>query len=74
MHSHYVTVQEAATLLGVTETTVRIAILEDRLPHSFQYGRKLIAYSDLEIYRKRTQPNGVKSIGRPPKASNVIAE
>ena len=61
----FFTVQEAAQKLGVHETAIRNATLQDRLPFVHRYGRKLIAASELEAYRLRSQPNGVKRTGRP---------
>lgn len=61
------TVQEAAGLLGVGETAIRNAMLDNRLPYEWKYGRKLIKQSDLDAYKQRTQPEGEKRIGRPPK-------
>jgi len=62
---NYVTIQEAAANIGVTETAIRNATLDGRLPFIRKYGRKLIANDDLEAYRRRTQPLGVKTVGRP---------
>jgi len=61
------TVKEAAEHLGVSESAVRNATLEGRLPFVRLYGRKLIDRQELEAYRERTQPSGVPVRGRPPK-------
>ena len=61
----YLTVQEAAEYLNVTETAVRGAILDDRLPSTVKYGRKVISRNDLAAYKARTQPDGTAKAGRP---------
>jgi len=63
----YLTVRQSALKLGVSETAVRNATLQGRLPYSVLYGRKLVATVDLQSYKDRTQPRGIKSVGRPPK-------
>ncbi len=70
----HLTVQEAAQTLGVTDVTVRAAILDGRLPATMIYGRKVIACGDVECYRQRTQPSGEKRIGRPRKILSPIGE
>ena len=62
-----VTIAQAAGELGVSQSAVRVAIHEKRLPYEEFYGRKLIKRSDLEAYRARSQPDGTKRVGRPPK-------
>lgn len=61
------TVQEAAKKIGVSESAIRNATLDGRLPSVWRYGRKLIDAGELEAYRERTQPGGVKQRGRPRK-------
>ena len=61
------TVVEAAHELCVTPPAVHSALYEGRLPCVVKYGRKLIARPDLDAYKQRTQPNGVKKVGRPRK-------
>ena len=61
----FLTVQEAAQELQVTEGAVRLALSQARLAHTLKYGRKLIARHDLAAYKQRTQPEGVKRVGRP---------
>ncbi|MGI4789499.1 MAG: helix-turn-helix domain-containing protein [Janthinobacterium lividum] len=68
------TVPQAAKELGVTQGSVRIAIYEGRLPSVEMYDRKLIAQADLDAYKKRSQPDGVKKVGRPRKAQETQAE
>ena len=51
--------------MGVTETAIRNAILQGRLPSERIYGRKVVATKEIEAYRLRTQPEGVKATGRP---------
>lgn len=63
-----VTIPEAAARLGLTQAAVRTALHRARLPFVRKYGRKLITRADLESYRLRTQPEGVKRLGRPRKA------
>ena len=61
----YLTVQQAARELSVTDAAVRGAILKNRLKSVLLYGRKLIPRSELSAYKHRTQPDGVKPTGRP---------
>ena len=63
----YLTVQDAAAALGISEVSVRSALNRSRLPFVEKYGRKLIARAALDAYRQRTQPDGVKRVGRPRK-------
>jgi excisionase family DNA binding protein len=67
-----ITVQEAAQELSIHEATVRKAFQESRLPYIEKYGRKLISRTDLNAYKQRTQPEGVKKIGRPRKRQGMI--
>ncbi|MGI4791344.1 MAG: excisionase family DNA-binding protein [Janthinobacterium lividum] len=68
--AQYLTVQEVAVELGVHEQTVRIALLENRLPFVMMLGRKAIGRADLDAYKQRTRPNGEKPRGRPRGAKN----
>ncbi len=68
------TVVQAAHELGVTAAAVRLAIYDNRLPSQEFYGRKLIARPDLNAYRQRTQPEGVKRVGRPRKGQEPVGE
>lgn len=70
MAAEFVTVQEAAAELGVSDSAVRQAILDGRLLCTVQYGRKTINRTDLEAYRARTQPDGLKPKGRPRKRTS----
>jgi predicted DNA-binding transcriptional regulator AlpA len=63
------TVPEVARELGITQGAIRIAIYERRLPSLEKYGRRLVARPDLNHYKQRTQPEGVKRVGRPRKES-----
>jgi len=65
----YMTVQEAARDLGVTDAAVRAAILKGRLDAVALFGRKLVPRNALASYKSRTQPDGVKPVGRPRKQS-----
>jgi excisionase family DNA binding protein len=60
-----VTVQEAAKELNVSESAIRNATLEGRLPSIFKYNRKLITRAALDAYKARTQPGGAPVKGRP---------
>ncbi len=71
-HENFLTVREAANRLGVSESAIRNATLEDRLPFVKKYGRKLIEICELESYRARTQPEGEKQRGRPKKPSDQL--
>lgn len=64
----YLTVPEAAGELGVHPETVRLAVKQERLPAVRAFGKLLVARADVEAYKARTQPDGVKRVGRPPKA------
>ena len=68
----YLTIQEAATELQVSDAAIRAAILEGRLPHVEKYGRKLISRADLDAYRQRTRPSGEKPKGRPRKMEEAV--
>lgn len=68
------TVPEVALELGVTQPAVRNAIYENRLPSVNMYGRHLIARRDLDAYKQRTQPGGVKKVGRPRKEQESARE
>jgi len=63
VEEEYLTVKETATLIGVSPSSIWQAIRENRLPCV----RKLVIREDVEAYRQRTQPDGVKSKGRPRK-------
>lgn len=67
----FLTVQEAATSLGVSESAIRNATLEGRLPFVRRYGRKLIDKADLAAYEARTRPDGEKPKGRPKQGQEV---
>lgn len=60
-------VVEAAKYLGVTPGAIREAITEDRLGFVEQYGIKLLHKDDLDAYKLKTRPDGVKPRGRPRK-------
>ena len=62
----FVTVREGATLLGVSEFTLRGAIRSNRITSEIRNGRIMISRSSVEQYRAKTQPNGVPQVGRPP--------
>ena len=59
------TVREAAAKIGVSESAIRNATLQGRLPFVVKFGRKLIEQEALADYQGRTQPEGVKARGRP---------
>jgi len=61
----YLTIQEAARELSVTDAAVRGAILKGRLNAVVMLGRKVVPRSDLAAYQARTRPDGVKPVGRP---------
>lgn len=66
-NAEYVTVSQAAAALGVAIQTLRNAIAEGRLPVTRIHGRVLVAVAQMEAYRQRTRPDGVKPAGRPRK-------
>ena len=61
------TVPEVALALGVSQSAVRNAIYEKRLPSERKYGRPLVSRADFEVYKQRTRPGGEKPKGRPKK-------
>jgi hypothetical protein len=61
------TVPQTAAELGVTRSAVHIALAEGRLPFVVKYQQKLVSRPDLDAYKQRTQPEGVKRVGRPKK-------
>ena len=63
----FVSIPEAAAILGINNATVRQAVLQGRLSHVRRFGRKLIPRTALEEYRARTQPPTGKARGRPKK-------
>lgn len=65
------TVQEAALRIGVSESAIRNAMLQGRLPFVAMFGRKLIEQEALSTYQRRTQPGGAKARGRPPKGDGT---
>lgn len=67
MEETLLTVQQAAANLGVTDGAVRLALSQGRLSSVEKFGRKLIERADLDAYKRRTQPDGVKKVGRPRK-------
>lgn len=67
------TVREAAIKIGVSESAVRNATLEGRLVFVRKFGRKLISRDALAEYQERTQPNGVKPLGRPQRRDDMGA-
>ncbi len=67
------TVREAAAKIGVSESAIRNATLEGRLPFVAKFGRKLIEREALAAYQQRTQPGGLKPRGRPRAAEGATA-
>ena len=63
--SAYITVTEAATILGVARQNVLKAIGRGSLPTTVVLGRHLIRRDALARYQSRTQPDGEKPRGRP---------
>ncbi len=63
--AEYLTIIEAAESLGVHDQSIRQAIWQGRLASVRMYGRVLVPRKDLEAYRARTRPDGVKPRGRP---------
>lgn len=70
----YLTVQEVARELQVSDGAIRAAVSEGRLPSTVAFGRKLISRSDLDDYKQRTRPNGEKPKGRPRKPTSGAAQ
>lgn len=68
------TVSEAASLLGVTQAAIRNAIHGNRLVNTSLYGKRLVSPADLDAYKARTQPEGVKRVGRPRKVTDAESE
>jgi hypothetical protein len=61
------TVKDAALKIGVSESAIRNATLDGRLPYVLKFNRKLIEETALLVYQQRTQANGEKPKGRPRK-------
>jgi len=74
MEDDFLTVQQAASKLSVTDGAIRLALSQGRLPFVEKYGRKLIARPALDAYQQRTQPEGVKKVGRPRKGQEARTE
>ena len=66
----YFTIDKCAEFLDISETAVRVAIAESRLPSTFEFNRRWISKADAADYKARTQPEGVKPKGRPKGASD----
>jgi excisionase family DNA binding protein len=64
-----ITVQEAAVLLGSHPQAVFNALREGRLSGKKVLGRIVLKRSEVEAYRLRTRPDGVKPRGRPKKTA-----
>lgn len=60
---NYLTVPEAARIVGLTEDAIRKAIRSTKLPGTLLYGRLLVTPTDLDEW------NRMRRTGRPPKAS-----
>lgn len=61
----FLTIQEAARALGVSDSAIRNATLQGRLNFTMKYGRKLIAQADLDAYRERAHGSDPIGAGRP---------
>jgi excisionase family DNA binding protein len=62
-----ITVQEAASLLNTHPQAVLNALREGRMQVKKVLGRIVLQRSEVEAYRMRTRPDGVKPRGRPRK-------
>ena len=65
--SEFLTVSEVSDFLGVGLVAVRSAIRDRRLPSQRIFGRIVVTRVDAQAYKNRTQPDGVKRVGRPRK-------
>jgi len=63
----WISVKKAAERLGVHPQAIRNAIADGRLVSAKVFDRDVVSEADLEEYRARTQPDGVKPRGRPKK-------
>lgn len=63
----YLTVAQAAELLGINTQSCRNAAVHGNLKSINVFGRVLIPRAALEEYRVRTQPDGKPRTGRPKK-------
>lgn len=62
------TVSEAAARLGISDRALHKALRAGRLAFARMVGRNyLIDAAEVDAYRKRTQPSGEPSKGRPKK-------
>lgn len=63
----YVTLKEAAELLGITTSTLSVQILRGNLAAIKPWGNYLIPRAAVAEYKARTQPCGFPRGGRPRK-------
>ena len=64
IQQEYMTVVEAAAILGVTKAAIYEAIREDRIPSELVFGRRVIRREAVAAYQQRTEGVGAKG-GRP---------
>ena len=64
---NYITAAEAAVILDVHPATVRHAVQGGHLRAIKHFGRVLLDPADVEAYKVRTRPDGVKPTHRPPR-------
>jgi len=64
IQQEYMTVPEAAAVLGVSKAAVYDAIREDRIPSELVFGRRVVRHEAVAAYQKRTASVGAKG-GRP---------
>ena len=63
----FLTVQDVSNFLGIGMVAVRTSIRDGRLPSQRIFGRIVVKREDAQAYKDRTQPDGVKRVGRPKK-------
>src|ERR1041384_7174615 len=81
LQQQYLTVPEAATVLGVTKSAIYEAIREQRIPSEMVFGRRVLRREDVAAYQQRTEsvgpqggrPKVVKKAGRPRKNPIPVA-
>ena len=66
----YISVREAAKIIGVATQTVWSAIREGRIEYISIAGKKVLKRQAAEAYKARTQQGGGKPTGRPRKVKD----
>jgi len=68
------TLPQVAASLGISESAVRAAVAQERLPSLTLLGRRVVKRDDVEAYRGRTQSAGKPRPGRPRGTTQPLAK